>query len=148
MKALGIFVISVLGISGSVMAGPGVTNELAVTNDLMRVRVTAICSSTNTSGGLSNQFMSNRNFIADCASDMGLTNLTGLSLVYNRTNQALEVVSRTNGTLVCTALSFDGGLSITNTNNTLFLLSSLGPTRRAVGRYQLLRGSPMVRQTR
>ena len=118
MKALSIFVISVIGISASVMAGPGVTNQLAVTNDLMKVRVTAICSSTNTSGGLSNQFMSNRNFIADCASDKGLTNLTGLSLVYNRTNQALEVVNGTNGTLVCTALSFDGGLSITNTNST------------------------------
>jgi hypothetical protein len=118
MKALSIFVISALAISASVMAGPGVTNQPAVTNALMRVRVTAICSSTNTNGGLSKEFMSNRDFIEDCTSDMGLTNLMGLSLVYNRTNQALEVVSGTNSTLVCTVLSFEGGLSITNTNNT------------------------------
>jgi len=118
MKALSIFVIGALTTSASVMAGPGVTNGFSVTNNQMRVSVTAVCTSTNSSGGLSKDFMSNRDFIQDCAADMGLTNLTGLSLVYNRTNQALEVVSGTNRTLVCTALSFEGGLSITNTNNT------------------------------
>jgi len=118
MKALSIFVISALAISASVMAGSSVTNGFAVTNNLMKVSVTAVCTSTNSSGGLNKDFMSNRDFIEDCAADMGLTNLTGLSLVYNRTNQTLEVVSGTNRTLVCTALSFEGGLSITNTNNT------------------------------
>jgi hypothetical protein len=124
MKVLSIFVISALAISASVIAAPSDkgdsrgTNVFATTNNLVRVRVTAICTSTNSRGGLSKEFMTNRDFIEECTSDMGLTNLTGLSLIYNRTNQALEVVSGTNQTWVCTVLSFEGGLSITNTNST------------------------------
>jgi hypothetical protein len=124
MKLRNILVIGYLAAAISVIAGPSSTNGIAITNDLMRVTIKEVCTSTNSSGGLTNQFVGNNHFIQECAGDMGITNLTGLSLVYNRTNNSIDVVSTTNSvsgtnqTIVCTALSFEGGLSITNTNNT------------------------------
>ena len=86
--------------------------------ELYRAFVSEICISTNASGGLVYQPIGNRDFIRKCAHDHGITNLAGLSLVYNRTANALQVVSGTNHDLVCTPLSFSGGVSLSKSNYT------------------------------
>ncbi|HEX4644749.1 MAG TPA: hypothetical protein VH598_04000 [Verrucomicrobiae bacterium] len=80
--------------------------------------VSATCISTNGSGELTYRSFRNRDIIRDCASKMGITNLTGLSLAYNRTADTLEVVSGTNKTVVCTPATFSGGTSLSNSNGT------------------------------
>src|SRR6185295_1447620 len=105
MKAFNILVIGALSATVSVMG------QSTNTNDLVRVSVKSVCSSTNQSGGFTNEFLGNQHLIEECAAEMGVTNFTGLSLVYNRTNPSLQVVSGTNRTFLCTALSFEGGVS-------------------------------------
>lgn len=86
---------------------------------LLPVSFNAVCTSTNsgTNGtGLLQERVSNINLIDDCAVEHNLTNLTGLSLVFNVTNFSLQVLG-TNGTPLCTSLAFTGGLTFTNTNN-------------------------------
>lgn len=80
--------------------------------------VNAVCVSTNNSGKLVYQWYRNREIIRACAQENGLTNLMGLSLVYNRAADALQVVSGTNHTVICTPLSFAGGTWLSNSNNT------------------------------
>jgi hypothetical protein len=60
----------------------------------------------------------NGQIIRECAQENGITNLVGLLLVYNRTADALQVVSGTNHTVVCTPLSFSGGAWLSNSNQT------------------------------
>ncbi len=79
--------------------------------------VNAVSISTN-HAGLVYQGFDNRDIIMNCAAEKGITNLAGLTLVYNRTGDELEVVSGTNHTLVCTPLTFQGGVSLSNTNHT------------------------------
>src|SRR5436853_6548225 len=69
---------------------------------------------TNDSGRLSGVFTSNRDIIRRCAKDSGITNANTLTLVYDRDADALEVVNRLSGELVCTPITFSGGLSLTN----------------------------------
>lgn len=100
--------------------------SVAQTNtNLFRASVRVTCVSTNANGNLVYERNNTSDFIEDCASDVGVTNLTGLTLVFNRSNSTLQVVSGTNQTLVCTALSFTGGISLTNTNNTVIELQKL-----------------------
>ena len=81
--------------------------------------VSAISISTNSSnGGLTYHRFGNWDIIRECASSMGITNLQRLSLVYDRTTDALDVVSGTNKTVVCTSAMFSGGTSLSNTNGT------------------------------
>jgi hypothetical protein len=97
------------------------TNVLTSTSsNLYPATVTAMCIMTNTNGTIVYTQFGNSNLIAECAADAGLTNtnLSSLMLVYNRSNSSLEVVTRSNQTVVCTPLTFSGGVSITNTNNT------------------------------
>lgn len=79
--------------------------------------VSAVSVSTNSSG-LTYRFFGNRDIIRNCAHEAGLTNLQGLALVYNRTADALDVVSGTNKTVICTPAMFSGGQSLSNTNGT------------------------------
>jgi len=82
--------------------------------------VSAVSISTNSStGNLSYHFFGNRDIIRGCADSMGITNLEGLSLVYDRTADALDVVSGTNKTVVCTPAQFSGGTTLSNTNGTV-----------------------------
>jgi len=74
--------------------------------------------STNQAGNLVSQEFGNHELILAGASEQGITNLTGLSLVYDRTADALEVVSGTNNTLVSTPLTFATGVLLSNTNGT------------------------------
>src|SRR6266478_1113078 len=80
--------------------------------ELFRAALSAVCISTNQEGGLVYHSFSNRNLIRDCAMEQGLTNLMGLRLVFDVGNNALEVVSGTNQTLVCTALTFQDSVSL------------------------------------
>lgn len=83
-----------------------------------KASVNAVGVSTNHAGEFTHQELGTRDLIRQCAMGMGLSNLTGLSLVYNRTADAVEVVSGTNHTVVCTPLTFAGGTWLMNTNGT------------------------------
>jgi hypothetical protein len=88
--------------------------------ELLPAFVSAVAISTNsTNGNLTYHSFGNRDIIHNCASSAGLTNVEGLSLVYNRSNATLDVVSGTNQTLVCTPAAFSGGTSLSNTNGTV-----------------------------
>lgn len=82
--------------------------------------VNAVSISTNRVGNLTYHRFGNRDLIRECASEMGLTNLIGLHLVYDLNNDALEVVSGygTNRTLVCTPMTFSGGVFLSNATAT------------------------------
>jgi hypothetical protein len=92
--------------------------------NLVPANVLLSCVTTNSSGNLVYERVGTWSFIKDCASEMGVTNLVGLSLVYNRSNSSLEVVSGTNHTLLCTPLSFGGGTGLSNTNGTVVELQT------------------------
>lgn len=79
--------------------------------------VRAVGISTNETGLVYHEF-GNWNIIRHCAAEQGITNLAGLRLVYDRTTDAVEVVSGTNNTVVCTPLTFSDGTSLSNTNGT------------------------------
>jgi len=96
-----------------------VQNCGAQTNtNLFPARINLVCVTTNQSGDLVYEPIKTSAFVEDCAVEMGVTNLTGLSLVFNRSNASLEVINRTNQTVLSTPLSFDGGISLTNSNHT------------------------------
>lgn len=96
----------------------GVSSSRA--QELFPAFVSTLAVTTNsTNGNLSYHFFGNRDIIRDCASSAGITNLEGLSLVFNRTNDSLDVVSGTNQTLVCTPATFSGGTTLSNTNHTI-----------------------------
>ncbi len=88
-------------------------------NDLYHVEVHTVGVATNDAGGLSYERFGNRQIIAQCAEDQGITNVMGLRLVYDRTADALEVVKGTNNTVVCTPMVFHGGVSLSKTNGTV-----------------------------
>jgi hypothetical protein len=92
----------------------------APAQELYRAYVNVVGVETNQAGGLAHHTLRNWDFIHACAAEHGITNLMGLSLVYDRTANALEVVSGTNHTLLCTPLSFGGGVTVGNTNHTRF----------------------------
>jgi hypothetical protein len=81
--------------------------------------VNTVCVSSNAAGGLSYAFYGNRQIIKQCADEQGITNRMGLRLVYDRTADALEVVQGTNSTVICTPISFSGGVSLSKTNQTV-----------------------------
>lgn len=81
--------------------------------------VSAVSISTNGNGDLTYHLFGNRDLIHSCASQMGLTNEMGLSVVYDRTADAIDVVSGTNDTVLCTPLTFGNGVSLSNTNGTV-----------------------------
>ena len=85
---------------------------------LFKVLVNAVSTSTNSSGALVVKRFGNREIIKHCADEAGVTNLSDLSLVYDRGADALQVVSGTNQSVVCTPMSFDGGVSVGNAAGT------------------------------
>jgi hypothetical protein len=90
-----------------------------ITTNLFPAVIKAICAYTNATGALVYEHESNSNIIQECASEKGITNLTGLSLAFNWSNSTLQVISGSNHTVICTPFTFSGGLAITNTNNTI-----------------------------
>jgi len=101
------------------IAAQCVMNPTAKAQELFRANVSTVCVSSNSSGGLSYTRYGNRQIIHQCASEKGITNLMDLRLVYDRTADALEVVKGTNNTVVCTPVTFSGGVSISKTNQTV-----------------------------
>ena len=83
-----------------------------------RAYVSAVAISTNDAGDLTYHQFGNGDLIRQCAADQGLTNLMGLHVVYDLTTDAIEVVSGTNNTVLCTPLTFSGGTFLSNTNGT------------------------------
>ena len=83
-----------------------------------KASVNTISISSNSSGGLVYHRFRNSDIISACAHEKGITNLMGLSLVYNRTNDELQVVMGTNNTVVCVPLTFNGGTWLSNSNHT------------------------------
>lgn len=117
--------IHVLMAATATVVAAGTQTTLAQTEtNLFRANVELVCTTTNQSGNLVYERVGTSTFIRDCASEMGVTNLSGLSLVYNRSNTSLEVVSGTNHAVLCTPLSFNGGLAFSNTNNTVVELQT------------------------
>jgi len=101
------------------------TNTNTVTNtNLYRTRINLVCTTTNANGNLVHDRVLTSEFVRECALDMGVTNLDGLTLGYNRSNNSLEVVNRTNREVICTPLSFAGGTSLANSNHTRVVLQS------------------------
>ena len=91
------------------------TQEGQAQTNLLPVKFNAVCTSTN-STGLVRERVTGMNLIDDCAVESGLSNLDGLTLVFNVTNFSVQVVD-TNGVALCTSLAFTGGLIFTNTNS-------------------------------
>jgi hypothetical protein len=87
--------------------------------DLFRAQVTAISVTTNDTGGLAYSRYGNHQIIAEAAASAGLTNLSGLRLVYNKAADNLQVVSGTNHTVIATPITFNGGVSLSKTNETV-----------------------------
>ncbi len=112
MKALKV---APLPLAIALLAGQGV--QAQTNTNLFPLSFKAVCTSTNSSGGLFRELVGNANLIDDCAVEHNITNLTGLSLVFNRTNFSIQVLD-TNGAPLCTSFSFSGGLAFTNTNST------------------------------
>jgi hypothetical protein len=103
----------------------GIQTSKAQTNtNRFPASVNLICLSTNQSGGIVYQRVRTADFVEECALEMGVTNVTGLSLVFNRSNRSLEVVNGTNQTALCTPLSFEGGVALANSNNTRIVSQS------------------------
>jgi hypothetical protein len=100
----------------------GFAQKSQAQTNLLPVTFNAICTSTNTNG-LVKEMVRGINLIDDCAVEHGLTNLDGLRLVFNPTNFTVLVVS-TNGSNLCTSLSFPGGTTFTNTSTNSTLTSS------------------------
>ncbi|MGB7769297.1 MAG: hypothetical protein WBN22_10660 [Verrucomicrobiia bacterium] len=107
----------------AIAAGGGAHHSLALKenspHELFNACVSALSISTNQTGNLTCAQFENRDIIRNCASQQGITNLQGLRLVYDLTVDALEVVRGTNNTVVSTPYTFQGGVSLHNTNNTL-----------------------------
>jgi hypothetical protein len=78
----------------------------------------AVASSTNQGGGIVYTKVTNRSLIKDCAAEQGITNLSGLKLVFDLTSNALQVVQGTNHVVICTPLTFKDTFLLENTNKT------------------------------
>ena len=97
----------------------GVQNANAQTNtNLFPASINLVCITTNENGNLVYDRVKTSEFIQESVLNMGISNFTGLKLVYNRSNSSLEVINRTNHAVLSTPLSFDGGISLTNSNHT------------------------------
>jgi len=96
------------------------TCDAQTNTNLFPAGINLVCTSTNQDGDFVYEHVTTSNFVAECATDMGVTNLTGLTLVYNRSNSSLDVIDidGTNLTVLCSPLSFDGGVSLANSNHT------------------------------
>ena len=94
------------------------TQPAAAESNLYRVFLSADGVTTNDFGRLRGVFASNFDIIRKCASDSGISDLRRLMLVYDRDADALEVVNRADGTVICTPFTFSGGVSLPNTSGT------------------------------
>ena len=109
------WILTMMAVSSVLVAGV-CTSEA---QEFYPAQVRAFTISTNSLGNLTYHYFNDRDIIRNCAHQMGITNLAGMSLVYDRSADALDVVSGTNQTIVCSPMVFSGGTSLSNTNGTL-----------------------------
>lgn len=98
---------------------PGFAVFCGDAQELFKAQVETTAVETNGSGGLSYSHYGNRQILSAAADAAGLTNLVGLRLVYNQTADDLEVVMGTNNVVIATPITFNGGLSLSNSNGTV-----------------------------
>lgn len=108
---------NILILAGVAFAAQCLIVSSSVAQELYHVVVSTVSVETNASGGLSYEGFGNREIIRQVASDLGITNRTGMRLVYNRTADAVEVVRGTNNTVLATPMTFGGGVSLSKTND-------------------------------
>ena len=103
----------------------GVQNCNAQTNtNLYRARINLVCTTTNADGNLEQDRIITSEFVRDAALSVGVTNLDELTLAYNPSSNSLEVVNRSTREVVATPLSFGGGTSVANLDNTRVVLQN------------------------
>jgi hypothetical protein len=98
--------------------------DAETSTNLYRARINLVCFTTNANGNIVHQRIITSEFIQECALGMGVTNFSDLALAYNRSNNSLQVVNRTNREVICTPLTFADGLSLANADNTRVLLQN------------------------
>jgi hypothetical protein len=103
--------------AGLIAAGASVWSGDA--QELFSAQVQTTAVETNTSGGLSYSHFGNRQILEQAAEASGITNPSGLRLVYNMTADKLEVVMGTNNVVVASPIAFADGVSLSRTNGTL-----------------------------
>ena len=101
-----------------VMAAAGAFLQFAAVQygnaqDIVPVSIHTLQATENNGKLVYNKF-GNKEFIARCAADNGITNVQGLSLVYVRSANAIVVTDGTNA--ICTPLTFVDAAVITSTN--------------------------------
>ena len=92
--------------------------------NLYRARINLVCTTTNENGNLVQDRVFTSEFIRDAAHSVGATNLDDLALAYNPSNSSLEVLNRSTREVVATPLSFEGGTSLANSDNTRVVLQN------------------------
>ena len=111
--------VSNLFILATALVLPCVSISLATAQELFNAQVNTRSVETNGTGGLTYAHYGNKQIIAAAAASSGITNLSGLHLVYNKTADDLEVVMGTNNAVVATPITFSGGVSLSKTNGTV-----------------------------
>jgi hypothetical protein len=102
----------VLGAGMAMALGPW----SAQAGDIFLADVNTTIVRTNHMGGLSHNHFGTANIIAAAAQAAGETNLMELRLVFNRSEDELEVVKGTNNAVIATPFTFSGGVSVSKTN--------------------------------
>ena len=87
--------------------------------NLYKVFISLDGVTTNDFGRLIRIFAGKSDIVSRCATQNSISNLNYLTLVYDRDADAVEVVIRTNGAVVCSPLAFSGGFALSNTNDTV-----------------------------
>jgi plastocyanin len=100
-------------IHGQAMSGTinVTTNSSAVPSNLFLVNVSGSVRSTNALGKIVLTPEKTKDLVADCAGDHQL-NPADLSLVYDRQADAIKVVKNSDGSTVCTMMTFAGGANV------------------------------------
>ncbi|HEV2208424.1 MAG TPA: hypothetical protein VG167_06580 [Verrucomicrobiae bacterium] len=101
------------------LVASGLLTASAPAQNLFNAVVATTRAMTNDTGGLSYSHYGNHEILRAAAASAGLTNLHGLRLVYNLTNDDLEVISGTNDMVLATPLTFVDNVSVARTNNTV-----------------------------
>ncbi|MGC9943445.1 MAG: hypothetical protein ABSE48_16585 [Verrucomicrobiota bacterium] len=117
MKTI-LFTSKCLAVAVAVLGSQFIGAATVCAQDLYPISFSAVGISTNAEGHLVYKSLDNRSLIQETAEAQGITNLTGLSLVYSVEGNDVEVVSGTNKTVIGTPLTFSGGVSLTNASGT------------------------------
>lgn len=113
VKIIPLFIISLLTHSLAVF------NAHAAGDNAYKVNFVSTCIQTNRAGRLVESNYSGRDVLRACAREHGFTSITNLQLVYDLDADAIQVVQVTDGAVLCVAMSFDGGQSISNANGSV-----------------------------